>query len=98
MAKVANVTNLQCLLRNDRLDCYYIQVKLTLRCSLDSVVRMARPTMFLGVSIYFYFFFFWAGGGGGELLKNVDISNAGINLKKSEKEEGFKDSLKCDIL
>ena len=26
---------------------------------------------------------------GGELLKNVDISNAGINLKKSEKEEGF---------
>ena len=56
MAKVASVTNLQCLLRNDRLDCYYIQIRLALRCSRDSVVKLARPTMFLVVTIYYLLF------------------------------------------
>ena len=55
MPKVAKAANLQYPLRNDRLDCYDLlhADRPTLRCNLDSVVRLTRPTMFLCVAIHY---------------------------------------------
>ena len=58
MLIVAKVTNLQYLLRNDRLDCYDLlhADRQVLRLNLDYVARLAKPTMFLGVVIHYLLF------------------------------------------
>lgn len=50
---IAKVTDLQYLLRNEMLNCYDLlrADRLTLRLNLDSAVRLAQQTLFLGVAI-----------------------------------------------
>ena len=73
MPAVAKVTNQSYLLRNDSLDCYNLLLAdtLTLRLSLDYVIRLAQPTMFLGVTIYYLLF---CGGESYETLTSTRIA------------------------
>lgn len=61
----------KCLFKNEKLDCYDLLPanRPMLRLNLDSMVRLAQITMFLGVTVYyllvfvfiyyFYFLFFY---------------------------------------